>query len=145
MITRRGAGTGAAPGAASRRSRARASAPGRLDRRRRGLLHITTAANDKYTITHRLHALESRLNPRRFVRLGRGTIGNVDLIARVSPMPGGTYIVIMSNSQELAVSRLRSRVLSETDVIRVRLRLYEDGAESARVTCIGIRWQIVSP
>ena len=34
------------------------------------LLHITHGvANETYTITHRLHALEARLDPRRFVRL----------------------------------------------------------------------------
>ena len=52
------------------------------------LLHITTIAGERHTITHRLHALEARLDPRRFIRLGRGTLVNVDLIARVSPMPG---------------------------------------------------------
>ena len=36
------------------------------------LLHITTVQNDRYTICYRLHALESKLDPRRFVRLGRG-------------------------------------------------------------------------
>jgi len=79
------------------------------------LLHITTTANERYTITHRLHALQSRLDPRRFVRLGRGTLANLDLIARVSRMPGGTYLAKLSNGQELAaVSRIQSRVLRET-------------------------------
>ena len=78
------------------------------------LLHITTSANERYTIAYRLHALETRLDPRRFVRLARGTLANVDLIARVSPMPGGTYVATLSNGQELAVSRIRSRVLRET-------------------------------
>ena len=78
------------------------------------LLHITTVANQRYTITHRLHALESRLDPRKFVRLGRGTLANLDLITRVSPMPGGTYTAVLSNGQELAVSRIQSRVLRET-------------------------------
>jgi two-component system, LytTR family, response regulator len=78
------------------------------------LLHITTAQNDRYTISYRLHALESKLDPRRFVRLGRGTLAAVDLIQRVSPMPGGTYQVTMTNGQQLAVSRLQSRVLRDT-------------------------------
>lgn len=78
------------------------------------ILHITTSGNERYTITHRLHALESRLDPRRFVRLGRGTLANIDLITRVSPMPGGTYVVFLTNGQELAVSRIRSRVIRET-------------------------------
>jgi two-component system LytT family response regulator len=78
------------------------------------LLHVTTSANDKYTITHRLHALESRLDPRKFLRLGRGTLVNLDLVTRVSPMPGGTYVVTLSNGQELNVSRIQSRVLRDT-------------------------------
>lgn len=78
------------------------------------LLHLTTVASERYTISYRLHALEARLDPRRFVRLGRGTLAALDLIQRVSPMPGGTYLVTLSNGQELAVSRLQSKVLRET-------------------------------
>ena len=78
------------------------------------LLYITTVASERYTISHRLHALESRLDPRRFVRLGRGTLAALDLIQRVSPMPGGTYQVTLSNGLELPVSRLQSKVLRET-------------------------------
>ena len=78
------------------------------------LLHLTTAANDRFTISHRLHALESRLDPRRFVRLSRGTLAAVDQIQKVSPMPGGTYQVQMSNGQALSVSRIQSRVLRDT-------------------------------
>jgi two-component system LytT family response regulator len=78
------------------------------------LLHIRTASNETFTITHRLHALESRLDPRRFIRLSRGTLANIDMITQVSPMPGGTYVAIMSNGQELNVSRIQSRTLRET-------------------------------
>lgn len=78
------------------------------------LLHLTTLQNERFTITHRLHALEARLDPRRFIRLGRGTLVAVDAIQRVSPMPGGTCQVVLSNGQELQVSRLQSRVLRET-------------------------------
>jgi two-component system, LytTR family, response regulator len=78
------------------------------------LIHITTLTGEPYTISHRLHALEERLDPRRFVRLGRGSIVNIDAIAKVSPMPGGTYQVTLTNGQELPVSRQQSRVLRET-------------------------------
>ena len=78
------------------------------------LLHLTTVGNERFTITHRLHALEARLDPRRFLRLGRGTLAAVDLIQRVSPMPGGTYQVTLTNGQQLQVSRLQSKVLRET-------------------------------
>jgi len=78
------------------------------------LLHITTLTKERYTITYRLHMLEVRLDPRRFVRLARGTLANIDAITKISPMPGGTYIATLSNGQELQVSRIQSRVLRET-------------------------------
>jgi two-component system LytT family response regulator len=78
------------------------------------LLHITTTQNERFTISYRLHVLEARLDPRRFVRLGRGTLVAIDFIQRVSPMPGGTYQVSLANGQRLQASRLQSRVLRET-------------------------------
>ena len=78
------------------------------------LLHLTTTNKERYTITYRLHLLEQRLDPRRFLRLSRGTLANVDAIVRVSPMPGGTYLATMSNGQELQVSRIQSRLLRDT-------------------------------
>jgi two-component system, LytTR family, response regulator len=78
------------------------------------LLHLTTIGNERYTIAYRLHVLEARLDPRRFVRLGRGALAAVDLIQRFSPMPGGTYQVTLSNGQQLQASRIQSKVLRET-------------------------------
>lgn len=78
------------------------------------LLHITTLMKERYTITYRLHVLEVRLDPRRFVRLARGTLANIDAITKISPMPGGTYMATLSNGQDLQVSRIQSRVLRET-------------------------------
>lgn len=78
------------------------------------LLIITTTSGERHTISHRLHALEAKLDPRRFVRFGRGTLAAVDQIQRVSPMPGGTYQVTMANGQQLSVSRLQSKVLRDT-------------------------------
>ncbi len=78
------------------------------------LLHLTTIGNERFTISHRLHALEARLDPRRFLRLSRGTLASVDQIQKVSPMPGGTYQVQLANGQTLQVSRIQSRLLRET-------------------------------
>jgi two-component system LytT family response regulator len=78
------------------------------------LLHLTTAASERFTISHRLHALEARLDPRRFVRLSRGTLASLDQIRKVSPMPGGTYQVQMANGETLQVSRIQSRLLRDT-------------------------------
>jgi two-component system LytT family response regulator len=77
------------------------------------LLHLVTVQREKFTITYRLKDLEQRLDPARFIRLGRGTIANIDLIAKVGVMPGGTHVAILSNGQKLPVSRLQSRVLRE--------------------------------
>jgi two-component system LytT family response regulator len=51
------------------------------------LLHITTEKSERHTITYRLKDLEARLDPERFVRLSRGTLANVAMIARVNMMP----------------------------------------------------------
>ncbi|MEJ7849335.1 MAG: response regulator [Pyrinomonadaceae bacterium] len=75
------------------------------------LLHITTSENQKYSINFRLKDLEMRLDGRVFVRLSRGAIVNLQMIDRVSPMPGGTYLVALKNGQEIASSRLQSRIL----------------------------------
>ena len=75
------------------------------------LLHITTAKNQKYTINYRLKDLEPRLDPHKFVRLSRGAIANLSYVKSISPMPGGTYSVTLTNSQEIASSRLQSKIL----------------------------------
>jgi DNA-binding LytR/AlgR family response regulator len=77
------------------------------------LLNVTTIRNERHTITYRLKDLEHRLDPNRFIRLGRGTLANVDTITKVSIMPGGTHVAQLSNGQSLQVSRLQSRVLRE--------------------------------
>jgi two-component system LytT family response regulator len=79
----------------------------------RELLHITTSSGEKYTITYRLKDLERRLDPAKFVRLGRGTLAAVDLIAKVHLLPGGGYFIRLTNGQELRVSRIQSRIVRE--------------------------------
>ncbi|MGH9823387.1 MAG: LytR/AlgR family response regulator transcription factor [Blastocatellia bacterium] len=77
------------------------------------LLHIITIGNETHTINYRLRELESRLEPGRFLRLGRGVLVNLDMVVKILPMPGGTYVVQLRNDQELKVSRLQSRILRE--------------------------------
>lgn len=75
------------------------------------LLHISTLKNQVHTIDYRLKDIQARLDPEQFIRLGRGTIVNIDVIDRIVPMPGGTYIVHLTNGDEQKVSRLQSRIL----------------------------------
>ncbi|MFN0108583.1 MAG: LytR/AlgR family response regulator transcription factor [Blastocatellia bacterium] len=77
------------------------------------LLHLTTERNESYTLSYRLKDLESRLDPERFVRLGRGTLANVEMIQRIGSLPGGTYVVTLTNGQQLNVSRIQGRILRE--------------------------------
>src|SRR5207249_6414970 len=77
------------------------------------LLNITTLKNERHTITYRLKDLEQRLDPARFIRLGRGSLANADAIAKVSVMPGGTHVAFLTNGQKVPVSRLQSRILRE--------------------------------
>ncbi len=77
------------------------------------LLRLTTEQNETYTLSYRLKDLEARLDPARFVRLGRGALANLEMLRRVSSMPGGTYVATLSNGQQLSISRLQGRILRE--------------------------------
>lgn len=77
------------------------------------LLHITTDTGERHTITRALKDVEARLDPEQFMRLSRRALVNVERIETVTPMPGGTYVVKLSNKQELPVSRQRSKILRE--------------------------------
>jgi two-component system, LytTR family, response regulator len=77
------------------------------------LLYLTTTKNERHAITYRLKDLETRLDPARFIRLGRGTLANIDLITKVNVMPGGTHVALLSTGHKLQVSRLQSRIIRE--------------------------------
>ena len=73
------------------------------------LLAITTVDNQRYDINFRLKDLEPRLDPSRFIRLSRGALVNLDVVSHISPMPGGTYLIALTNGQEVQSSRLQSK------------------------------------
>ena len=77
------------------------------------LLNITTVRNERYNINFRLKDLEARLDSAKFVRLSRGALANIEFIQKISPMPGGTYLVTLKNNQQISTSRLQSRILRE--------------------------------
>lgn len=74
------------------------------------LLQITTDKR-KYVINYRLKDLERRLPSNSFIRLSRGALANLNMIESIAPMPGGTYAVKLKNGQEIASSRVQSKVL----------------------------------
>ena len=77
------------------------------------LLYLTTTKNERYTMTYRLKDLEARLDSACFIRLGRGTLANIDAIVKVHVMPGGTHVAQLSNGQKLQISRLQSRLVRD--------------------------------
>jgi LytTr DNA-binding domain len=79
---------------ALRRSRARRNSS------RGALWPISANVNDyPHAINYRLKDLEQRLDRSRFIRLGRGTLANVDLITKISVMPGRTHVAILNTGQ----------------------------------------------
>lgn len=77
------------------------------------LLHLTAVTGERYTINYRLKDLEARLDPAKFIRLGRGTLANVDVITKIGIMPGGGHVAVLNNGQKLPVSRIQSRTVRE--------------------------------
>ncbi len=77
------------------------------------LLHLTTTKGKRYVINFRLKDLEARIEPNKFIRLSRGSLANLEMIAKINSMMGGTYQVLLKNGQELSVSRLQSKILRE--------------------------------
>jgi two-component system, LytTR family, response regulator len=50
-------------------------------------------------------ALETRLPAKRFLRISRSTIVNVDRIRELQPLFHGDYVVILKNGTKLTLSR----------------------------------------
>ena len=71
-------------------------------------MHLFTVGRAQHTITYRLKDLEPRLDSARFVRLGRGTLANLDAVAKVNVMPGATHLAVLTNGQKLQISRIQS-------------------------------------
>jgi two-component system LytT family response regulator len=69
------------------------------------------AASEGHLIRETMTALEEKLDPRRFVRIHRSTIVNVEAIRELRPWFGGDTIVVMNDGTELTLSRtFRDRV-----------------------------------
>jgi two-component system LytT family response regulator len=77
------------------------------------LLQVVTKTGERHLITYRLKDLETRLDPAQFVRISRGTLLNIAMIQKITPVAGGTYVAVLHSGAEHAVSRIRGRVLKD--------------------------------
>lgn len=75
-------------------------------------LHLHTAAG-VHTIRESLCRFETRLDPKRFRRIHRSHIVNVDQVTKFQPWFGGDYLVIMADGSRLTLSRTYRQVLEE--------------------------------
>jgi two-component system LytT family response regulator len=78
------------------------------------LVFAATAAGRHY-VNFTLDELERRLDPRRFARIHRGVIANLDHAAALRPAFAGTWRLQLKDAArtELPVSRVRARALRE--------------------------------
>jgi len=106
------------------------------------LLYLTTIKNERHAITYRLKDLEARLDPGRFIRLGRGTLANVDLVVKVNVMPGGTHVALLSNGTSGNINNINFRKKRPPSAPYERVRVVADAvaAEVKRVYQ-GLRYQ----
>ncbi|MBE7501304.1 MAG: response regulator transcription factor [Verrucomicrobiales bacterium] len=65
-------------------------------------LHV---GNETHLLRETMNALESRLNPKLFLRISRSTIVNLERIKELQPMFHGDYTVILRNGTRLSLSR----------------------------------------
>lgn len=73
-------------------------------------LHV---GEDTYLIRERMQKLEDRLDPRRFVRIHRSHIVQIDRIEALLRSKGGNYAVRLKDGRRLKVSRSRRQALEE--------------------------------
>lgn len=60
---------------------------------------------ESYLLRHTMSGLEERLDPRRFLRIHRSTIVNVDRIVELQTAYSGEYVAVLHNSTRLVISR----------------------------------------
>jgi two-component system LytT family response regulator len=74
---------------------------------------LTYAVSDgkPYCVDYPIAELEKKLDPRKFVRIHRGTLVNVEWIKEVAPLPGGGLNIRLKDgkSTDLTVARDRAR------------------------------------
>jgi two-component system LytT family response regulator len=72
---------------------------------------VLHAGRETYRVRTTLDRLEQRLDPRRFVRVSRSAIVNVDRVAELRPWSHGDWVVVLSDGAKLKLSRrYRSRL-----------------------------------
>ncbi len=78
-----------------------------------GMTRLVTEAAS-YSMDPTLNELERRLSPSRVFRVSRSALINLNAVAQVHPLPGGSGEVLLKNGERLEVTRRRLRELLES-------------------------------
>lgn len=70
-------------------------------------------AEQTYTTRFSLTALVDRLDPRRFVRVHRSAIVNLDRVRQIDPYINGAYTIVLKDGTQIRLSRSMRPALEE--------------------------------
>jgi two-component system LytT family response regulator len=79
----------------------------------RDIVYLSSTAGEQHTLRYPLKDLEARLDPRQFIRVSRSALVRVDAVRRASPLPNGSYMLVLTNNQQVQLSRARAQVLRD--------------------------------
>ena len=68
-------------------------------------VRLYTHDGESHLLRETMRALETRLDPKRFVRVHRSTIVNVERIREIRAQTHGEHLILMTNGQRLTLSR----------------------------------------
>ena len=69
------------------------------------------AGHEEYLMRETMNAFEAKLDTRRFMRIHRSIIVNLEKIKELQPCNNGEYIVVLRTGKELSLSRsFRDRI-----------------------------------
>ena len=86
--------------------------------RNRVRLHV---GKDAFELRETMTVLEARLDPRRFVRVHRSAIVNVDRIKAIHPWFNGYHVVVLTTGKELRMSRYQHETFAKLSRLDTRL------------------------
>jgi len=66
------------------------------------VLHV---AKENHVIRETLTSLEAKLDPKKFIRINRSTMVNVDQIKELQPLFKGEHVVVLHNGKQLTLTR----------------------------------------
>lgn len=66
---------------------------------------VLHTARENHVVRETLTALEEKLDPKKFVRVSRSTLVNVDCIKELQPMFKGEHVVVLQNGKQLPMTR----------------------------------------